>query len=155
MKFYLYSTDHADPARAADATEWGLDPLEGEYDPEFEWNGRGADIPTLGGLVIQDYGVIEKDRKIRVAGRDLNGALRSALESKYLVANGEWHFTARRAANIAADVWKVRFRRVPRGFSAVLDGPTFAVGRMYQEPPDPGYERYRYELVLLVLEKIS
>ena len=155
MRFYLYSTDDADPAEADDVTEWGLDPIEGEYDPEFEWDGRGSHVTTLGGSVIQDYGVNELDRKIRVAGRDLNNTLRAELETKYLQPNTEWHFTARKAEAVAADVWKVQFRRVPRGFSALLDGPTFAVGRMYQEPPDAGYERYRYELVLLVLEKVS
>jgi hypothetical protein len=155
MHFYLYSTDDPHPAEADDVTEWGLDPIEGEYDSEFEWDGRGADIPTLGGRIIQDWGISEKDRKIRVAGRDLNSTLRDELETKYLGVDQEWFFTARKAAGVDADVWRVQFRRVPRGFSAVLDGPTFAVGRMYQEPPDPGYERYRYELVLLVVEKVA
>jgi hypothetical protein len=154
MRFYLYSIDDPDPAQALDATEWGLDPIEGEYDPEFEWNGRGSDVATLGGRVIQDYGLNELDRKIRVSGRDLNDTLRAELEMKYVEPNTEWYFTARKAEGVGADVWKVRFRRVPRGFSALIDGPTFAIGRMYQEPPDAGYERYRYELVLLVVEKL-
>jgi hypothetical protein len=154
MRFYLYSTDNTDPALAIDVTEWGLDPIEGEYDPEFEWDGRGASIATLGGRVNQDWGQNEKDRKIRVAGQDLNPSLRAALETKYNAIDAEWHFTARKAAVTPGDVWLVNFRRSPRGFTAVLDGPTFAVGRMYGEPPDPGYERYRYELVLLVGAKL-
>lgn len=113
MRFYLYATDDVDPAEASNVTEWGLEPIEGEYDSEFEWDGRGADIPTLGGRIIQDWGVHEEDRKIRVAGRDLSPTLRAALETKYLAIETEWHFTARKSAAVSADVWKVQFRRVP------------------------------------------
>lgn len=155
MRFYLYATDDPDPAEASNVTEWGLDPIEGEYDSTFEWEGRGADIATLGGRIIQDYGLNEKDRKIRIAGRDLTPALRTALQSKYVAVDQEYHFTARPAEDQAGDVWKVQFRRIPMGFSAVLDGPMFAVGRMYQEPPPAGYERYRYEVVLLSVEKVA
>jgi hypothetical protein len=155
MRLYLYATDNVDPALATNVTEWGLDPIEGEYDPQFEWDGRGADIATLGGRVIQDYGLVETDRKIKIAGRDLTQALKTAIESKFATVDGQWHFTARKAAGVAADVWKVQFRRVPRGFTSVLDGPVFAVGRMYAEPPDSGYERYTYEIVLLVVQKVA
>lgn len=155
MRLYLYATDNVDPALASNVTEWGVDPIEGEYDSTFEWAGRGAHIATLGGQVIQDYGLNEKDRKIRIAGRDLTPALRTALQTKYAAVNQEYHFTARPAAVQASDVWKVQFRRVPMGFSAVLDAPMFAVGRMYAEPPPAGYERYRYEVVLLVNLKVA
>jgi hypothetical protein len=155
MRLYLYATDNVDPALASSVTEWGVDPTEGEYDPQFEWDGRGADIATLGGRVIQDYGVVEQDRKIKIAGRDLTQALKTAIESKFTTVGGQWHFTARKASGVAADVWKVQFRRVPRGFTSVLDAPVFAVGRMYGEPPDSGYERYTYEIVLLVVQKVA
>jgi hypothetical protein len=155
MRLYLYATDNVDPALATNVTEWGVDPTEGEYDPQFEWDGRGTDIATLGGRVIQDYGVVEQDRKIRIAGRDLTQALKTGIESKFTTVGGQWHFTARKASGVAADVWKVQFRRVPRGFTSVLDAPVFAVGRMYAEPPDSGYERYTYEIVLLVVQKVA
>jgi len=94
MRCYLYSTDSTDPALALNETDWLLDPIEGEYDSEFEWDGRGASVPTLGGRVIHDYGMLEADRNIRIAGSDLTEAERDALESKY-AAGGEWHFSAR------------------------------------------------------------
>jgi len=152
MKFYLYSTDDADPAEAADKIEWQADTLESEYDPAFDWNGRGADVVTLGGHVIHDYGTLEADRKIRCAGF-IDPAEAAALEAAYL-AGGEYHFTARKQLGVAADVWKVRFRRVPRGFTAVLDTPVFAIGRAISEPVREGYEQYRYEVVLLVVNKL-
>jgi hypothetical protein len=155
MRFYLYGTDNVNPTLATNVTEWALDPVEGEYDPTFEWEGRGADIATLGGRIIQDYGLNEKDRKIRLAGRDLTPALRAALQTKYAAVNQQYHFTARPAQGQASDVWKVQFRRVPLGFSAILDAPMFAVGRMYAEPAPDGYERYRYEMVLLVVAKVA
>lgn len=155
MRFYLYATDNVDPAAASNVTEWGLDPIEGEYDSEFEWEGRGSVTPTLGGVVIQDYGTSQQDRKLRVAGRGLDAATRAALESKYLAPNTEYHFIARKSSGAPADVFKVQFRRVPRGFTAQLDAPTFAIGRMISEPAPAGYERYRYELVLLVVEKVA
>ena len=155
MRLYLYGTDNVNPTLASNVTEWAVDPVEGEYDSTFDWDGRGADIGTLGGRIIQDWGLNEKDRKIRIAGRDMTPALRTALQSKYAAVNQQYHFTARPAQGQASDVWKVRFRRVPMGFSAILDAPTFAVGRMYAEPAPDGYERYRYELVLLVVEKVA
>jgi len=155
MRLYIYATDNVDPALATNVTEWGVDPIEGEYDSTFEWDGRGTYVPTLGGHVIQDWGLNEKDRKIRIAGRDLTAALRTALQSKYAVVNQQYHFTARPAAGQASDVWKVHFRRSPMGFSAVLDAQMFQIGRMYAEPPPAGYERYRYEIVLLVVQKVA
>lgn len=155
MRFYLYSTDEPDPAAAADVTDWLLDPREGEYDSEFEWDGRGAAVPTLGGRIVQDYGRNETDRSIRIAGADLTAGERTALIAKYLQVDTEWFFTARAADGTPADIWRVKFRRVPRGFSAVLDAPAFAIGRFYSQPPAADYERYRYEIVLLVLEKLS
>ena len=106
---------------------------------------------------LKDSGVadVAKDRKIRIAGRDLTPALRTALQTKYAAVNQEYHFTARAAAAQASDVWRVQFRRAPMGFSAVLDASTFAIGRMYAEPPAAGYERYRYEIVLLVNQKVA
>ena len=154
MLFYLYSTDDADPAEAATvALAWQADTLESEYDPAFEWAGRGSDVPTLGGHVIQDYGVVEQDRKIRCAGW-LEADEAAALEAAY-IAGGEYHFTARKQTGVAAEVWKVQFRRVPRGFTAVLEATTFATGRLISEPVAADYERYRYELVLLVVAKIE
>ena len=154
MRCYLYSTDSTDPALALNETDWLLDPIEGEYDSEFEWDGRGASVPTLGGRVIHDYGMLEADRNIRIAGSDLTEAERDALESKY-AAGGEWHFSARAADVTPATVWLVQFRRVPRGFTAVLDAPKFAVGRYHSQPPALGYVGYKYEIVLMVLEKLA
>jgi hypothetical protein len=155
MRFYLYSTANPDPAADAGAISFLLDPVEGEYDPDFEWDGRGAVVPTLGGRVIQDYGMVEADRSIRVAGSDLTAEERAAIEALYIQQDTEWHFTARPADDTPAPVWRVQFRRVPRGFTAVLDAPKFAIGRFYSQPPAAGYEQYRYELVLLVVARVE
>jgi hypothetical protein len=154
MKFFLYNTDDADPAAATGVVSWELNAVESEYDPAYEWDGRGADIATFGGRVIQDYGQVEADRKIRVAGIHLDPDTVAALEAKYTAAD-EYHFTARKVAAVAETVWKVRFRRVPRGFTATLDAPTFQIGRAFSEPAPVGYERYSYEMVLLVIQKLT
>ena len=138
MRFYLYDTDNVDPALASDVTEWGLDPIDGQYDPQFEWDGRGTDVATLSGRVIQDYGLVEKDRKIRIAGHDLSAALKADIEAKFTTVDGQWNFTARAAAGVASDVWTVQFRRVPRGFTAVLDSSVLC-GRAHV----PGAGRFR------------
>src|SRR5262249_58876439 len=132
-----------EPSLGGGVSERALGPVEGEYNRTCEWEGGGADIAALGGRVIQDYGLDEQDRKIRIGGRDLTPALRAALHTKYAAVNHQYHFTARPAQGQASDVWKVQFRRVPMGFSAILDAPMFAVGRMYAEPAPDGYERYR------------
>jgi hypothetical protein len=155
MRLYLYGTDNLDPNLAGNVTQWGVDPEDGEYDPEFEFAGRGANVATLGGRVLQDYGQVEVDRKIRIAGQDLSLALKNAIAAKYATVDGQFNFTARRAANVASDVWRVQFQRVPRGFSAVLRAAMYQVGRMYAEPAHDDYERYEYEIILLVVSKLA
>jgi hypothetical protein len=155
MRLYLYATDNIDPALATNVTEWGVDPIDGEYDPQFEFDGRGANIATLGGRVIQDYGQVERDRKILIKGSDLTLALKTAIEAKYVTVEGQFNFTARKAAATPADVWRVQFQRNPRGFSAVLDAARYGIGHMYVEPAHIDYERYTYEIVLLVVSKLA
>ncbi len=114
--FSVYSTDNVDPTLAVDTTSWDFDVWgQGEYDPRFEWEGRGANILTFGGRVDQFYGFNLKDRKIRIAGIDLTEAIRKALQLKY-ETDSEWNFTD------GIDVFRVRFSIKPSGFSAALNG---------------------------------
>ena len=154
MKFYLYNTDSPDPAIATGLLNWELNPQESEYDPTYEWNGRGADVPTLGGHVYHDYGLVESDRKIRITGSYLDATTMAALEAKYAATNTEYYFSARKVDAVADTIWKVRFRRQPRGFTCELDAPVFMIGRALSQPVPTGYERYKYEMVLLVVSKL-
>jgi hypothetical protein len=149
FRFHIYSTDNTDPLLASDSTGWGLDPVEGEYDPRFEWGGRGSHIETLGGRFDQDYGFEITDRKIRIAGRDLSDLVRAALQTKYEAVDQDWHFT-----HGLGEVFKVRFSRNPLGFVTTLDAPLYARGLYIVSPPPPQYVRYRYVLFLRVVSQV-
>ncbi len=161
MRFAIYSTDNIDPALAADATFFDLDPEAGEYDPRFEWEARGAHIATLGGRIDQDYGFNIKDRKIRIKGEDMLEAVRIPLEIKHQKKDVEWNFTD------GLEVFRVRFSRQPRGFITTLNVPLYAEGvglsdkspvlqsTGFGDPPPPAYVRYSYEILLLVVSQLK
>ena len=115
--FAFYSTDISpttDPANAnpQPATLVVLDqpPYFGEYDLNAGSVGRGSVIDTLGGQVVQDFGVFEADQRISFSEPDaLSSATVTALKTLFETVNGEYFFTD------GHNVWKVRFAR-PAGF---------------------------------------
>ena len=115
--FAFYSTDidpTTDPANAdpAPSTLVVLDqpPLFGEYDPGGGEMGRGSVHLTLGGQVIQDFGVFEEDQRISFSDSDaLSSATVAALKALHEAIDGEYYFTD------GYNVWKIRFAR-PGGF---------------------------------------
>ena len=115
--FAFYSTEidpTTDPAIAepAPATLVVLDqpPYFGDYDLQAGAMGRGSVHDTLGGHVIQDFGVFEKDQRISFSESDaLSSATITALKTLFETVDGEYFFTD------SHNVWKVRFSR-PDGF---------------------------------------
>lgn len=158
--FAIYTTENVDPDLAADVTRWGADPINGEYDPRFMWEGRGSHVVTLGGppgsvkgRKHQDSGLFIQDRRIRIAGSDLPNVVREEIQTKYEVVDTEFNFTAE--GDGIGDVFRVRFSRRPRGFNAVLNTPLFAIGSMLgSPPPDEKYRRYNYEVILWIIDQL-
>lgn len=116
-KFRLYSTeitatldpDNADPAPAT-LIAFDQDPLYGDYDPDGSDQDRGSVIRTLGGVVIQDFGVVESDGIITISDTDaLESVTVTALKTAYETVNGQYCFTD------GYECWKVQFSRNPKG----------------------------------------
>lgn len=115
--FAFYSTDidpTTDPAGAepAPATLVVLDepPIFGEYNLQAGDIGRGSVHQTLGGVVIQDFGVVDGDDRISFSDVDALSATDVAnIEALWETVDGEYYFTD------GYNVWKVRFAR-PNGF---------------------------------------
>jgi hypothetical protein len=117
--FAFYSTEISpttDPANAdpAPATLVVLDqpPIlpGGEYNFDAGEMGRGSVIQTLGGVVVQDFGVVEGDGRIYFSEFDaLSASTVTAMKTIHETVDGEYYFTD------GFSVWKVRFRR-PNGF---------------------------------------
>lgn len=116
-KFRLYSTDISatlDPDSASPAPttliEFDQDPLHSEYNPEGAAQDRGSVIRTLGGVVVQDFGVVESDGVITFSDTGaLSSTTVSALQSAYETVDGEFYFTD------GYECWKIRFSRNPKG----------------------------------------
>lgn len=114
------------------------DPLGGKYDLYPNTMGRGSRIPTIGGVVYQDFGVLECDRVIQLAVE--NSAISSAtiaqLQAAFEEVDGQYYFTD------SVNCWAVRFAR-PGGFSYIQDlrAKHFAI------------DIYSYELNLNVVSK--
>ncbi len=117
--FAFYSTEiqpTTDPANAspAPATLVVLDqpPIFGAYDFDAGEVGRGSVIQTLGGVVIQDFGVTSGDGRISFSETDaLSAETVAALKAIHEVIDGEYFFTD------GFNIWRVRFAR-PNGFKA-------------------------------------
>ena len=119
-KFRLYSTDidatldpdSADPAPAT-LIEFDQDPLHSEYNPAGATQDRGAVIRTMGGTVIQDFGVVESDGIISFSDETaLSSSTISALQAAYETVDGQWYFTD------GYECWNVQFSRNPKGFKS-------------------------------------
>jgi hypothetical protein len=71
---------------------------------------RGSVIPTLGGVVVQDFGVQIQDQRITFSDEAaLSEITKEALKTLYEVSSGEYYFTD------GYDCWLVQFAR-PNGF---------------------------------------
>lgn len=116
-QFCIYSTDitatldpqNANPAPAT-LVVFDQDPIFGDYDTAAGYRGRGSKIETLGGVVLQDFGVVEKDGQIRIAEENvLVTNMITDIDALFVVIDGEYFFTD------VVNCWKVRFSR-PDGF---------------------------------------
>jgi len=117
--FAFYSTEidpTTDPAAADPAPETlvVLDqvPILGDarYELQAGETGRGSVIPTLGGAVVQDFGVVDGDQRISFADSDaLSAETVADLRTIHETVDGEYFFTN------GYDIWRVRFAR-PAGF---------------------------------------
>jgi len=88
------------PAILGDAS---FDEMSGEI-------GRGSVIQTLGGNVIQDFGVVASDGHIVFSDTDaLSASIVAAIKVIYETVDGQYYFTD------GFSVWLVRFAR-PNGF---------------------------------------
>jgi hypothetical protein len=119
-KFRIYSTDIAatlDPDNAVPAPAtlivFDQDPIHANYNPVGSAQGRGSAIRTLGGVVIQDFGVNVKDETISFSEANaISQSTVTALKTAYETVAGQWYFTD------GYECWKVQFSRNPRGFRA-------------------------------------
>ena len=117
-QFCIYSTEIAatlDPQNAnpapATLVVFDQDPIFGDYDTAGGFRGRGSKIETLGGVVLQDFGVVEKDAQIRIAEENvLVVNMITGIEALFVVIDGEYLFTD------GVNCWTVRFAR-PDGFT--------------------------------------
>lgn len=87
------------------------DPHHGTYEQATSSEDRGYVLKTLGGAIIQDFGVFEVDEVISFSDIDaLTQPTITALLAAYVTVNGQWYFTD------GYDCWKVQFSRKPKGF---------------------------------------
>jgi len=119
-KFRIYSTeidatldpDNADPLPAT-LIVFDQDPIHANYDPTGSDQDRGSVIQTLGGVVIQDFGVNAQDETITFSEANaITQSTVTALKTAYETIDGQWFFTD------GYECWKVQFSRKPRGFKA-------------------------------------
>lgn len=140
----FYSTDIApttDPANAEPppATLVVLDQpaLFGTYDFHGGETGRGSVFQTLGGAVVQDFGVFDEDLRILFSDEDaLSEATVNAIKALHETVDGEYYFTD------SYNVWKVRFAR-PGGFA-------YRRNLFWAEH---GQDVWSYEINLIVVSK--
>lgn len=119
-------------------------PLFGSYDFDAGEVGRGSVIPTLGGNVIQDFGVVESDGRISFSEADaLSAETVAALKVINRVVDGVYFFTD------GFQIWRVQFAR-PNGFKARKN---LLMAQYADEPGYPG-DRYSYEINLLVVAEL-
>lgn len=117
-KFAIFSTElgpSLNPAGLspgpASLVVFDRDPMpDGNYDPYAGSTVRGSVIPTIGGVVIQDFGYQIKDQRIAISdSAAFSQTTVDALDLLYRVSSGEYYFTD------GYECWKVQFSR-PDGF---------------------------------------
>lgn len=145
MAFSVYSTEYgatATPETLAPAPAILItldqDPLFGTYEPEAGQMGRGSQNQTLGGVVVQDFGVCLQDQRIKITEDNaLSQATVDALRTVSATIDGEYYFTD------GYDIWRVAFLR-PGGFRAWRN-------MLYAAN---GVTIYSYEINFVVLEEM-
>ncbi len=119
-KFRIYSTevdptpdpDNLSPAPAT-LIVFDQDPFYGEYKSEEMDQARGRVFRTLGGIVVQDFGVAGAGAMITFYDADaLEADTVAALRAAYETVDGQFYFTD------GYECWQVRFTRNPAGFTA-------------------------------------
>lgn len=87
------------------------DPIAtGDYNPHAGTTVRGSVIPTLGGVIVQDFGPQIQDQRITI--QDEAAFSQNTIDdliAAFELASREWYFTD------GYDCWKVQFSR-PDGF---------------------------------------
>lgn len=142
MAFALYSTDIApttDPSSAspspASLAVFDQDPIFGEYDCLAGTIGRGSVHQTLGGVVIQDFGLLAGDNQIRISERNaMSQTVVDSIQAMHDAIGMQFYFTD------GSRVWLVQFAR-PNGFRA-WKNLLWAAG---------GHIVYSYEISLIVV----
>lgn len=144
-KFVIFSTEKGaslDPWDEYDEyvsiVKFDRDPMiTGKYDAFAGTTFRGSVIPTLGGVVVQDFGTQIKDQRINISDE---GALSlitvTAIKALHDASDTEYYFTD------GYDCYKVQFSR-PNGF----------VYRRNLVPAFYGIARFDYEINFVVIEK--
>jgi hypothetical protein len=144
-KFVIFSTElgasvhpYDEYDNYASIVKLDRDPMvTGKYDPHAGTTFRGSVIPTLGGVVVQDFGVQIQDQRIQISDEGaLSLATVTAINVMYIVSDAQYYFTD------GYDCYKVRFSR-PNGF----------VYRRNLVPAFYGIGRFDYEINFVVLEK--
>lgn len=143
--FYFYSTERGasvtpetlDPAPAT-LVKLDQPPIFGSYDFDAGNTGRGSVIPTLGGNVIQDFGVVVSDGRISFSETDapFSAANIAAIKAIHDVVDAQYFFTDGFSA------WTVQFLR-PNGFK-------YRQNLLWTQH---GESVYSYEINLIVIEK--
>ncbi len=140
-KFCIYSidaTDTHDPSTATTSVYLDSDPIQGKYDPYGSAPDRGSVFQTLGGIFIQDFGVVDQDRRILLEDRDkLSSDTIDALKTLYAAIDTEYFFTD------GYDYHKVKFSRSPKGLKYWRN---LAAAHF-------GYHLFSYEIVLILIEE--
>jgi hypothetical protein len=118
-KFAIFSTEMGpslDPVNMStppeDVVVFDRDPIAtGEYDPHVGTTTRGIVIPTLGGVVVQDFGEQIMDQRIRISDdAAMSKSIAESLYALYIVASTEYYFTD------GYDCFLMQFAR-PNGFT--------------------------------------
>jgi len=147
-QFYIFSTDvdpETDPSGLSPETliEFPQDPIFGEYDPAAGYRGRGSKTETLGGVVLQDFGVYVEDEQIRIAEENVwmedGVTFIDDMDEAFAAIDEDYYFTD------GYQVWQVRFAR-PDGFK-------YRRNMLFKIKE--GLDVYSYEILLNVVEKIS
>lgn len=139
IELYIYSTDNTNPLQAGNRVKLDDAPWVEGIDTYGDTYGRGSVHKTIGGVVVQDFGVLDADRTISFSGVDaLKQATVDALLTMYRSIGAEWHFTD------GVDVFKVKFSRNPPGFRAWRNLKYTHVA----------YPFYSYEINLIVLDQV-
>jgi len=144
--FAFYSTDidpttdpaNADPAPSSLAV---LDqpPLFGAYDLHGGEVGRGSVFQTLGGAVVQDFGVFQEDLRLSFSEENapISADTIADLKALHETVDDEYYFTD------GYDIWLVRFAR-PNGFKYRRNLFWAAQGE----------DAFSYEINLIVVAKL-